>query len=123
MKHLSRILLGLIFVAAGMYHFVNPAFYVRIMPPYLPWHYELVLLSGVAEFVLGLMVMVPRLAWPARWGLLALLIAVFPANLHMALHAEDFPDMPAAAVWIRLPLQALLMWWVWRATRTISTSE
>ena len=123
MKHLSRILLGLLFVAAGVYHFVNPAFYVRIMPPYLPWHHELVLLSGAAESVLGLMAMSPRLAMPARWGLLALLVAVFPANLHMALHAEEYPDMPAIALWVRLPLQGLLMWWVWSVTRNGSKAK
>ncbi|WP_020471335.1 DoxX family protein [Zavarzinella formosa] len=112
-----RILLGILFIAAGTYHFVNPDFYVRIMPPYLPWHLELVLISGAAEIILGLMVFVPRLAVPARWGLIALLVAVFPANIHMAVHPEAYPEIPLAVLWGRLPLQAVFVAWVWWVTR------
>ena len=83
---LSRLALGLLYIAAGANHFWHTAFYVSIMPPYLPWHLLLVLISGAAEIGLGALVLVPRWSRLAAWGLIALLIAVFPANLHMALH-------------------------------------
>ncbi len=110
-------LLGVLFVAAGTLHFVKPDFYVRIMPPYLPWHYELVLISGAFEILGGIGLLVPRLTVAAAWGLIALLVAVFPANLHMALHPDQYPDIPPAALWVRLPLQAVLIAWAYWFTR------
>jgi uncharacterized membrane protein len=106
-------LLGVLFVAAGVLHFVRPEFYVRIMPPYLPWHHELVLVSGAFEVLGGVGLLIPALRVPAAWGLIALLIAVFPANLHMALHPGQYPDFPPAALWVRLPLQAVLVAWAY----------
>lgn len=79
------------------------------MPPYLPWHLPLVYLSGIAEIVLGGMLIIPKFTPIAAWGLLALLIAVFPANLHMAIHHELFPEYRAMTLWLRLPLQFVLM--------------
>ncbi|MBX3274772.1 MAG: DoxX family protein [Sandaracinaceae bacterium] len=111
------ILLGVLFVAAGVNHFVNEAFYVSIMPPWIPWHRELVWLSGVAEIVLGVLVLVPRARSLAGWGLVALLVAVFPANLHMALADEGTYDAPAWALWVRLPIQGVLIAWAIWATR------
>lgn len=115
-KTLLLALMGLAYVAAGVNHFLNPEFYVAIMPPYLPWHLELVWLSGLAEILLGVGVLIPRTRVLSAWGIIALLIAVFPANLHMALHPEDF-DVPAAGLYVRLPLQALLILWAWWYTR------
>lgn len=115
----SRKALAGFFTLAGVLHFVIPRRYVAIMPPYLPRHREAVLVSGVAEVAGGLAVL-PRATRPAaRWGLLALLVAVFPANVHMALHPEEVPgadDIPRWLLWARLPLQPLCMLWVWRAT-------
>jgi uncharacterized membrane protein len=112
-----RWLLGALFVAAGLNHFVKPEVYVKIMPPYLPWHYELVLISGVFEILGGVGLLIPRTSRAAAWGLIALLVAVFPANAHMALHpevgAELFPALPPAAYWIRLPFQAVLIAWAY----------
>jgi uncharacterized membrane protein len=113
----SRWLLGPLFVAAGVMHFVKPDFYVQMMPPYLPWHRELVFLSGVCEVVGGVALLVPRLRVAAAWGLIALLVAVFPANVHMALNPELFPSIPPAALWVRLPLQAALIAWVYWFTK------
>ena len=110
-------LLGLLFVAGGVNHFVSADKYVAIMPPYLPGPLTLVYLSGVAEAALGLLLLVPKFARIAAWGLIALLVAVFPANLHMALHPELFPQFPALALWIRLPLQGVLIAWAYRFTR------
>lgn len=117
MKTYSRYLLGVFFIAAGINHFVNPQFYVAMMPPYLPWHSELVFLSGVAETALGGLVLFPRWAVWAGWGLIALLVAVFPANVHMALHPELYPSMSPMALWLRLPFQPLFVAWTWLCTR------
>jgi uncharacterized membrane protein len=106
-------LMGLLYLAAGINHFVHPEFYVKIMPPYLPWHLELVYLSGVAEILLGGLVLIPRTRSLAAWGVIALLIAVFPANLHMVFHSEDFASIPPALLWLRLPLQGVLIAWAY----------
>jgi uncharacterized membrane protein len=117
LKLALRVVLAVVFLVAGVNHFVNPDFYLRIMPPYLPWHLELVYLSGVCEAVLGALLLVPRCRVWAAWGLVALLVAVFPANLHMALHSEQFADFPQWALWLRLPLQGVLIAWAWLYTR------
>ena len=116
-KTVSRIILGVLFVLAGMNHFVNTAFYLGIMPPYLPWHLALVYLSGVAEVGLGGLLLIPRWSAPAAWGLIALMVAVFPANLHMALHAGLYPWASVTGLWLRLPLQGVLIAWTYWYTR------
>lgn len=105
--------MGLLFVAAGLNHFYNPEFYLKIMPPYLPWHYALVLVSGAAEALLGGALIVSRTSRYAAWGLILLLIAVFPANIYMAMHPELFPDLPTAGLYLRLPIQVLLILWAY----------
>lgn len=106
-------LMGTLYMAAGLNHFLHPDFYVKIMPPYLPWHLELVYLSGVAEILLGALVLVPQWRALAAWGIIALLIAVFSANLHMALHPDDYANIPPAILWLRLPLQGVLIAWAY----------
>ena len=113
LKLVMQWVFGLLFIAAGANHFRDPDLYVHIMPPYLPWPRELVYISGVCEIVLGALLLVPRCTPYAAWGLIALLIAVFPANLHMALHPEEFPKIPPLAIWIRLPLQGVLIAWAY----------
>ena len=112
----NRYLIGALFIVAGINHFVMPPMYMSIMPEYLPRPRLLVLLSGVAEVIGGLLALFPRTQQWARWSLTALLIAVFPANIHMALHAERYPKIPPWLLWVRLPLQAVLVGWVWWAT-------
>jgi uncharacterized membrane protein len=107
------------FVTAGSLHFIRPEPYVRIMPPYLPWHRQLVALSGFFEILGGLGLLIPLLRRAAAWSLVALLVAVFPANVYMATNS---PDAGAASIapmllWGRLPLQFVLMWWVLWCTR------
>lgn len=115
--------LAAFFTAAGIMHFVVPRRYEAIVPPYIPYHREVVAISGAAEVAGGLAVIPPATRRPfARWWLIALLVAVFPANVHMALHPEQVRGLDAAriprwALWARLPLQPLMVWWVWRATR------
>ncbi|SDK62902.1 Uncharacterized membrane protein [Catalinimonas alkaloidigena] len=109
--------LGVLFVGAGLNHFLQPALYLNIMPPYLPWHRFLVYLSGVFEVVLGVGVVLPASRRWAAWALILLLIAVFPANVYMAQHAALFPNVPVWALWLRLPLQGVLIAWAYAYTR------
>ena len=115
---LSVALIGLIFVVAGVLHFIRPRAYISIMPPWLPAAAALVLVSGVFEILGGIGVLVPATRLAAGWGLIVLLIAVFPANVQMLLNARAaHASATAMAVLVaRLPLQALLMYWVFRAT-------
>ena len=119
-KQAMRYLLGAALIAAGANHFRIPDFYVGIMPPYMPWHLALVYLSGVAEIVLGGSLLFERSSRTAAWGAIALFVAVFPANLHMAMHAGLYPQFSPAALWMRLPLQAALIAWAYWLTRTTS---
>jgi uncharacterized membrane protein len=114
-------LLGLFFVMAGVMHFAKADQYARIVPPYLPWPNAIVAVSGVAEIALGLLVLVPRFRVAAAWGLVALLVAVFPANVHMAIHTDQFPEFAPVLLWIRLPMQALLIAWAYWFTRRSSS--
>lgn len=114
MKYLKYLLVAF-FVLGGINHFINAAFYARMMPSYLPWHSFLVYLSGFFEVALGLLILVPTFTRVAGWGLIALLIAVFPANLQMALHHELWPEFSAAKLWLRLPLQIVFIAWVYFA--------
>lgn len=122
-KRAALWLLAAFFVVAGVNHFVNPDFYVRIMPPYLPAHRELVLLSGVFEVLGGLGVLVPAVRRLAGWGLILLLLAVFPANIQMALHPEQFPSISVLALYARLPLQVVFIAWTYWATRPDAASS
>ena len=112
-KRILKYLFAILFVLAGLNHFVNSDFYVSIMPPYLPWHLELVYISGLCEIGLGVLLLVPRFTVLAAWGLIGLLIAVFPANLHMAMNPELYPTFSATALWLRLPLQLVLIAWAY----------
>ncbi|OGX80964.1 DoxX family protein [Hymenobacter glacialis] len=113
---LSRLVLATIFVFAGIWHFLHPATYLAIMPPQLPQPLTLVYVSGAFEVLGGLGLLPARTRRWAGWGLLALLVAVFPANVYMALIHEKL-GIPGWVAWGRLPLQLPLMWWVWRASR------
>ena len=117
LKIILKYLLCVFFVLAGLNHFVNPIFYLKAMPPYLPWHPFLVYLSGFFEIALGVMVIINRFTRIAAWGLIALLIAVFPANIQMAIHPELYPDINPIALWLRLPLQAVFIAWAYWYTR------
>jgi uncharacterized membrane protein len=106
---------SIVYVIAGIGHLVKPKLFLSIMPPYIPAHHLMVTLSGIAEIVLGLGLLVPATRTWAAWGLILLLIAVFPANIYMAT-ADKFAQIPALIRWGRLPLQGLLIWWAYRYT-------
>jgi uncharacterized membrane protein len=114
----SQRLLSVAFIATGILHFLRPQTYEQIMPGYLPAHPELVLVSGAAEIAGGVAVAFSQTRRAAGIWLVALLVAIFPANVNMALHADDFRSIPPALLWARLPLQGVLIWWAHRATRS-----
>jgi uncharacterized membrane protein len=118
MAHLRK-LAGPFFVFAGVMHFVIPRTYHKIVPPYVPARKAMVYASGVAEIAGGAGLMLERRRRLAGWWLIATMIAVFPANLHMALNPDDYPDVPGGAVslWVRLPFQGVFVAWILGAMR------
>ena len=109
--------MALLYVAAGANHFVSPATYLRIMPPWLPAHYLLVVVSGIAEIILGVLLLPQAFRRFAAWGIIALLLAVFPANIQMAIDWQQAQHQHLWIAWARLPMQAVLIWWAWRYAR------
>ena len=115
MQTLARYAFAIFLVAAGFNHFLHPAFYLQIMPPYLPAHEALNVLSGAAEIIIGILIAVPRTQRIGGWLAIALLVAVFPANIYLFTHQELMPDVPALMHVLRLPLQALFIAWAYWA--------
>jgi uncharacterized membrane protein len=114
-------LAAIFYVAAGMLHFIKPDAYLKIMPPCIPWHVAMVRISGGFEILGGLGLLLPQTRRAAAWGLVALLIAVFPANVYMATHPVEAGAASIAPVlrWGRLPLQLILAWWLLWCTRVL----
>jgi len=104
------------YVFAGVMHFVSPKFFLKIMPPYIPYHQLIVSVSGLAEILLGIGLLFSSTRQYAAWGIIVLLIAVFPANVYMAV-AEKFQSMSPWVRWGRLPIQAVLIWWAYQYTK------
>ncbi len=125
MRSASRLvgiwLVGLFFIGAGVFHFVRPAPYLAMMPPWLPRPGLLVVVSGLAEIAGGIGVLIGRFRRMAAWGLIALLVAIFPANLHVALHGWPGTDFPRWVLWLRLPFQVLFIWLVYWCGLTAGT--
>jgi uncharacterized membrane protein len=107
-------LAAVLYVVAGTLHFVKTDAYLKIMPPYIPWHLAMVQMSGVCEILGGLGLLLPQTRRAAAWGLIALLIAVFPANVYMATNPVEAGAASIAPIlrWGRLPLQVVLGWWL-----------
>jgi uncharacterized membrane protein len=123
LRRIFLYLMALFYVAAGINHFLNPSMYLTIMPPWLPAQPFFVLFSGLAELVLGLLLLVPKTRRLAAWGVILLLIAVFPANIQMALNyrREDAPQLWMAV--FRLPVQLLLIWWSYQYTKVLDSDK
>jgi uncharacterized membrane protein len=119
LRTISLVVAALFFVAAGSLHFLRPAPYLKIVPPSIPWPLAMVYISGVAEIAGGFGVLLPVFRRAAGWGLVALLIAVFPANVYMALDQVQATanPLPVWILWARLPLQFVLIWWVLWCTK------
>ena len=119
-------LMGAFYVFAGAMHFARPDYYMAMMPPYLPWHAQLIFLSGVGEVLCGLGVLFPPTRRLAAWGTIALLVAVFPANIHVAFNNVPVfgaKEGAGALGYVRLPFQAVLIAWAWWYTRDDYRSE
>jgi uncharacterized membrane protein len=120
MRHV-RSLFGPVFMLAGLNHFLSPRFYLRIMPPWLPAHEAMNVVSGAAEILGGAAITCPdpRVRRLGGWFSIATLVAVFPANWHMARHPEQFPEVPGgrATLLARLPLQLVFIAWALAAMR------
>jgi uncharacterized membrane protein len=115
----ARATFGVLFILAGIWHFLFPAYYRAIVPSYLPAPAALVAVSGLAEIAGGFGLLVPRWRQAAGLGLVVLLLAVFPANVEMLRQgrARGMSGPVEALLWLRLPFQAVLMWWAWRLSR------
>jgi uncharacterized membrane protein len=116
---IGRIILAFLFIIFGSLHFIAPQLYVKIVPPYLPAHLPIVYISGVAEILGGIGLLVPSVRQAAAWGLVVLLIAILPANIYMATAHLSAPGIMGQswAQWLRVPLQLPLIYWAWVYTR------
>ena len=119
-QSIARWVLAVFFIGAGVNHFLSPEIYLGMMPAWLPLKAAANFVSGTAEIAGGIGLLVPCLRRAASWGLIALLIAVFPANIHVALqgHMPGLENASPALLWLRLPFQALFIIWVWWVGRT-----
>lgn len=109
LRFILKLLFAILFIIAGSLHFLKTGLFLKIIPSYLPYPKVLVYVSGIFEMGLGMLLFIPSLSRLAGLGLILLLVAVFPANLHMALHPELFPELPSWTYWLRLPLQCVLI--------------
>jgi uncharacterized membrane protein len=114
--HFSIYIMSALYIVAGINHFVMPKFYLRIMPAYIPWHKTLNILSGIAEILLGIALLFPVTRSLSAWGIMLLLILIFPANIEQVRTKKARMGLPLWVVWIRLPLQFALLYWAWLYT-------
>ena len=119
LKKVFQILLSLFIIIAGTLHFIKPEPFVKIVPDYLPYHLALVYVSGFFEILFGIGLLIPSLSRAAAWGLILLFIAVFPANINMAVNNIPIQGVPHHQIlyWLRLPFQAVLIAWAWWFTK------
>ncbi len=105
------------YILAGINHFINPSFYNKIMPPWLPWHYTLIYFSGLCEILLGLLLLPVSTRRFAAWGIIILLVTVFPANIQMMLNFREENNKYLWIAILRLPLQLILIAWAYQFAR------
>ena len=115
-KKLALFSFSIFFISAGIDHFTNKEFYLSIMPPILPFHLAAVLVSGFFEIIGGIGILIPSLRKKAAWGLAALIVAVYPANIYMALSPEVFPEYSMNLLYFRLILQFVIFYWAYLIT-------
>jgi uncharacterized membrane protein len=116
-KVVLKVVMAAFYVFSGINHFRSPEFYLNLMPAYLPAHEAAVIWSGVAEIALGLLLLWPRRQWLAAWGIIAMLIAFLPVHVHMLVNSHLYPETPVMLLWLRFPMQALLVAWAHWYTR------
>jgi uncharacterized membrane protein len=117
MKMISLVLMGCLYIVAGINHFIHPASYLGIMPHWVPFHNAAVFVSGLCEVLFALLLLIPSTRRIAAWGIILLLIAVFPANVQMMLNYLHEGKNGLWVTVIRLPLQAVLIWWAYIFTK------
>ena len=117
LKMVLKLVMAAFYVLSGVNHFRSPEFYLNLMPAYLPAHEAAVVWSGVAEIGLGLLLLWPRRQWLAAWGIIAMLIAFLPVHVHMVVNSHLYPETPVGCLWLRFPMQALLVAWAYWYTR------
>ncbi|QFU74400.1 hypothetical protein EY643_01330 [Halioglobus maricola] len=117
-KNAGLAIVFLWFFVGGISHFTDPEFFVAIMPPWIGWHLEIVYISGVFEVLGAIGILIPKLRQWAGNGLFLLTICVTPANIHMWLNPDLFPDVPETFLSVRLIIQVVLLAIIWRSTRT-----
>lgn len=122
-KEILRGILAVAIIIVGITHFTKPIPYTRIVPPQLPNPLELVYISGFFEILGGIGLLIPYVSVAAAWGLIALFIAVFPANINQAINAISIAGVPHIPIlyWVRLPFQAVLISWAWWYTKDPET--
>jgi uncharacterized membrane protein len=116
MQTIALYIMAAFFVYAGISHFTKKNFFMKAMPPYIPNHEAVVVLSGIAEIIFGIGLLFQPSRSYAAWGIILLLIAVFPANIYMATSGK-FKKIPQPFLWLRLPLQIVLIWWAYFYTK------
>lgn len=116
-KKISLYAMAGLYILAGVNHFANPIFYKRIMPPWIDWHDTLILMSGIIEIVLGILLLPIKTRQLAAWGIIALLIAVFPANVQMMMNFRNEHNPYYWVAVLRLPFQLLLIGWAYQYTK------
>ncbi len=113
MKEISLYIMAVLYILAGINHFVNPKFYLRIIPPYIPWHKAVNYISGATEIALGLLLLYPPYSNSGAWGIIVLLIAVFPANIYHLTSVKPGRGIPLWILTLRIPFQGVLILWAW----------
>ncbi len=116
MKTASLYIMAIFYIVAGFNHFIRPGFYLKIMPPWLHYHLQIVLVSGILEIILGVLLLFEPTRNFAAWGIFALLIAIFPANIQMMLNFKNTHNHYLWVAILRLPLQLVLIRWAWLFT-------
>jgi len=110
---IMRYILAVFFIVAGVAHFLRPAFYIGIMPDYIPYHEAMVYISGVTEIIAGVLILTPRGVWLGGIGIIAMLVAFLPVHIDMIINSQNFPEIPPPVLWIRLILQFVLIYVAW----------
>ncbi len=113
MKEITLYIMAVLYILAGANHFLNPKFYLHIIPPYIPWHKAMNYISGAIEIVLGILLLYPPYSTLAAWGIILLLIAVFPANVYHLTSSHPKKGIPKWVLYLRLPFQGVFILWAW----------
>ncbi|MEO8404912.1 MAG: MauE/DoxX family redox-associated membrane protein [Chitinophagaceae bacterium] len=120
MRSVFLYLMSALYIAAGINHFWHEEYYLLIMPPWLPWHHALVVISGICEILFGILLLFVPTRRFAAWCIILLLIAVFPANIQMLINYKQTDDPKLWLAVVRLPIQILLIWWAYSFTKNKS---